>query len=136
MAAALREATSDGHRHAESRGFITARMQGGLSLNEFARYLAQLLPVYEALDRRDASAADPALLHGTTVHQVAALHASLDALGVNPSSVVPLAATERYAARVASSGDDDGVLHLAHHYTRYLGGLSGGQAVATMMAHH
>jgi heme oxygenase len=136
VAAALRDATSDEHRHAESRGYITALMGGGLSLAEYARYLGQLLPVYEALERRVPTAADPALLHETSVHRVDALRASLTALGVDPASVVPLAATERYAARIGSFGESDGLLHLAHHYTRYLGDLSGGQAIATMMARH
>lgn len=136
VAGALREATGDEHRHAETRGYITALMQGELSLAEFARYLGQLLPVYEALEARVPSAADPALLHDTAVHRVPALRASLVALGVDPSTVVPLDATAHYAARIASFGDGDGMLHLAHHYTRYLGDLSGGQAIATMMARH
>ncbi|QHC69166.1 biliverdin-producing heme oxygenase [Rathayibacter sp. VKM Ac-2801] len=136
VAAALREATSEEHRHAESRGYITALMQGTLSLREFARYLGQLLPVYEALESRRPAREDPALLHDTAVHRVAALRSGLAALGVDPASIVPLDATARYVARLESLGEDDGLLHVAHHYTRYLGDLSGGQAIATMMTRH
>ncbi|MDY0912836.1 biliverdin-producing heme oxygenase [Rathayibacter festucae] len=135
VAAALREATADEHRRAESRGYITALMGGELSLAEYARYLAQLLPVYEALERRALSAGDPPLLHDTAVHRVAALRASLAALGADPAAA-PLTASADYARRIASFGPGDGMLHLAHHYTRYLGDLSGGQAIATMMARH
>ena len=40
-----------------------------------------------------------------------------------------------HAAHLRAIADDD-VRYLAHHYTRYLGDLSGGQAIAALVARH
>ena len=45
-----------------------------------------------------------------------------------------LAATKEYVARL--EGIDDAATYLAHAYTRYLGDLSGGQAIARMLQRH
>jgi heme oxygenase len=48
------------------------------------------------------------------------------------------AAYARHLRALATSNDDldHTVRYLAHHYTRYLGDLSGGQAIAALVARH
>jgi heme oxygenase len=79
----------------------------------------------------------------TRLHRSAAIEADLAALGIEDAAVShpPLPATARYAAHLlALAGSphrlDSTVRYLAHHYTRYLGDLSGGQAVAALVARH
>ncbi|WP_350349550.1 biliverdin-producing heme oxygenase [Agromyces sp. G08B096] len=136
VAALVRAATADDHRNAESRGFITRLMGGELSLGDYTRYLAQFGWVYEALEERgarpgDAAVFDPALA------RLAAIESDLAALGAADwrETHPPLVATAAYAAHLRAISDDD-VRYLAHHYTRYLGDLSGGQAIARLVARH
>lgn len=136
VAALVREASADDHRAAETRGFITALMGGELSLAEYTRYLAQLAWVYDALEERGTRDGDPAVFD-PALARMAAIDADLASLGASDwrTSHPPLPATAVYAAHLREIQRDD-VRHLAHHYTRYLGDLSGGQAIAKLVARH
>ena len=136
VAALVRAASADDHRAAETRGFITALMGGALSLGEYTRYLAQLAWVYDALEERGSRPGDPAVFD-PALARMAAIDADLAALGASDwrETHSPLPETAHYAAHLRAIADDD-VRYLAHHYTRYLGDLSGGQAIARLVARH
>ena len=136
VAALVREASADDHRAAETRGFITALMGGELSLADYTRYLAQLAWVYEALEERGSRPGDPAVFD-PELARMAAIESDLASLGAPDwrSTHPPLPATAEYAAHLRAIAGDD-VRYLAHHYTRYLGDLSGGQAIAALVARH
>lgn len=136
VAALVRAASADDHRATESRGFITELMGGELSLDDYTRYLAQFAWVYEALEARGIRPGDPAVFD-PELARLAAIEADLAALGAADwrETHPPLAATAEYAAHLRGLADDD-VRYLAHHYTRYLGDLSGGQAIARLVARH
>jgi len=136
VAALVRAATADDHRNAETRGFITRLMGGELSLAEYTRYLAQYAWVYEALEARTAREGDPEVFD-PRLARFAAIEADLAALGASDwrETHAPLPETAAYVAHLHALIDDD-VRYLAHHYTRYLGDLSGGQAIAALVARH
>ena len=136
VAALVRAASADDHRAAETRGFITALMRGELSLDEYTRYLAQLAWVYDALVERGGRLDDPAVFD-PALARMNAIDADLAALGAADwrERHLPLPETAAYAAHLRVIADDD-VRYLAHHYTRYLGDLSGGQAIAALVARH
>jgi heme oxygenase len=136
VAALVRAASADDHRAAESRGYIVQLMGGELSLEEYTRYLAQFGWVYEALEERGSRDGDPAVFD-PELARMAAIEADLAALGAADwrTSHPALPATAEYAAHLRAVSDDD-VRYLAHHYTRYLGDLSGGQAIARLVARH
>src|SRR5699024_2558591 len=46
----------------------------------------------------------------------------------------PVPATDRYVARLQEVGTDWPGGHIAHHYTRYMGDLSGGQIIGRRAA--
>lgn len=140
VAALLRRASADDHRATERRPFLTALMDGSLSLDAYVRYLGQLRWIYEALESRPAG--NPAVFDAR-LHRSEAIESDLAALGVENAALShpPLPSTARYAAHLAhlagsSARLDSTVRYLAHHYTRYLGDLSGGQAVAALVARH
>ena len=140
VAALLRQASAEDHRATESRPFISRLTDGSLSLEAYARYLGQLRWVYEALESRPCGD-EP--VFDARLHRRAAIESDLAALGVGDAeaSHPPLPATARYAAHLATLARsphriDSTVRYLAHHYTRYLGDLSGGQAVARLVARH
>jgi len=146
VAALIKAASADDHRATESRGFITKLMAGELGIGEYTRYLGQYAHVYEALESRahatdlpasDTEVFDPRLCRLTRIES------DLTALGAADwrSHWAMLPATADYVAHLRQliiSPDplNHTARYLAHHYARYLGDLSGGQAIAVLMARH
>jgi len=137
----VRTATARAHSSAENSPFVVALMGGELSLADYERYLAQYAWVYEALEERAHVAGDPAIIDpgldrfASIEHDLAAL-AGDDAASDWRVRHPMLPATEAYVSRLRSIDSTDLPRYLAHHYTRYLGDLSGGQAIARLVARH
>lgn len=108
---------------------------GSLTRTDLRNLTAQLLVVYVALEEAARTLADDPVFrhfHDPALERVASLEVDLTALtdaGRTPAPVLP--ATEAYASRVRGIATDAPSL-VAHHYTRYLGDLSGGQALGTI----
>ncbi|MCR6711468.1 MAG: biliverdin-producing heme oxygenase [Demequina sp.] len=138
LAARLREATTPEHRDTESRGFITRLMGGELNLAAYTDYLAQYAYVYEALEAREPLPTDPAFVTDPGLARMASIESDLANLGAGDYRITrpALPATAEYVAHLASLDRSDLPRYVAHHYTRYLGDLSGGQAIAKLVARH
>lgn len=126
----MRAASRDEHDTAERSPFIGELLRGGLDKSAYAAYLARLRPIYAALEeavRRRRHDTVIAAVYDPALERLAAIDADLRfwSDGSPVSSDSP--ATESYRRRLETN-DDDAAL-LAHHYTRYLGDLSGGQAI-------
>ncbi|MBS1697607.1 MAG: biliverdin-producing heme oxygenase [Actinobacteria bacterium] len=136
----LREATWTDHGDSEGATFMTDIMRGRGTLGDYTDLVAQHWFMYEALEEASAQlAADPALaaLHPKGLERRDALERDLaHLLGAQwRARIAALPATAAYAARiraVAAEGWIAGIV--AHHYTRYLGDLSGGQLIARRTA--
>lgn len=130
LSAELRARTADAHASAEGSPFFAALAAGRVTRSHVAALAARLLPVYEALERGAARwvhdpAVRPLLVAG--LERAGQLRADLAALDA-PLPAPASAASARYAARVEqAAGSRAGFV--AHHYTRYLGDLSGGQVL-------
>ncbi len=137
LGARLRTETHDQHRSTETRPFIVELMKGELTLADYTRYLAQLAWVYEALESRTPRADDFAI-YDARLNRLAEIESDLAALGAADwrSSHPALPATLRYADRLRDLVASDSPRLVAHHYTRYLGDLSGGQAISRLVARH
>jgi heme oxygenase len=138
VAALLREATEAQHRAAESRPFMTALMGGELDLAAYTLYLAQFARIYAALESRAVLSTDPAVLQDRRLDRASTIEADLIALGAPDwrERIPALPATVAYAEHLRDIARDDPIRLVAHHYTRYLGDLSGGQVMATMLRRH
>jgi heme oxygenase len=113
---------------------------GRLGVEAYARYTEQLWFVYRAMEGARQLAHDrvagpflrPELL------RLAALERDLGHLlgegWQQRASALP--ATVRYAARVTEVARDWPAGYVAHHYTRYLGDLSGGQVIRGIAERH
>jgi len=135
------------HAAAESSAFVTDLVAGRASAAGYLAYLRRLRVVYRALERaldgcRDHSAV--AAVDDRGLRRLAALDADLrhwsdDAPpGPAPAGPAPAArgagdvgspAAEAYRSRIEAARRAPHLL-VAHHYTRYLGDLSGGQVLA------
>ncbi|WP_018656416.1 heme oxygenase (biliverdin-producing) [Actinomadura flavalba] len=135
FAAELRAATRGDHGENETSSYMSALVEGRLSGEQYARLIVQLYPVYDALERAaDVMAADP--VAGPFVQPGLARRAALEAdlayfYGAGwRDALVLLPAAERYRDRLEEVAFDWAGGFVAHHYTRYLGDLSGGQYIA------
>ena len=129
LSAELRARTSGAHTGAETAPLFARLSAGAVSRDEVAGLLGRLLPVYEALESAaglwvDDPVVAPLLLPG--LERAPRLRADLAALGTGPV-LSPAAAA--YAGRVAQAATAGRPAFIAHHYTRYLGDLSGGQVI-------
>nr|WP_187361300.1 biliverdin-producing heme oxygenase [Phytoactinopolyspora mesophila] len=133
----LRDRSRGVHQRAEGASFMKALMNGEIDRGGYAQMVIQHLFIYEALEavgrelRNNPCAG--AFVTDDLV-RVPHLREDLDAL-LEPGwreRITPLPATRRYAARIRDmAGWPAGFV--AHHYTRYLGDLSGGLAIGQVV---
>lgn len=137
----LRVGTRSDHDAAQGSGFLDRLATGSLPIEAYADLTTQHWFIYEALERAAlAMAGDP--VAGRFVFpeltRLPALTADLVTLTgrdpvTDPGSFQPVPATVEYRARLDEvTGRAWGFV--AHHYTRYLGDLSGGQFLGPAIA--
>jgi len=139
FSAALREATWPDHEQAETSTYLTALMSGKLPLSGYADLAAQQWFVYAVLEAaadamRDEPVAAPFVSDDLT--RLPAIESDLTALmGEDWSHQIgALPATVAYCDRIRAVCFDEPGAFVAHHYTRYLGDLSGGQHIGRVVA--
>ena len=131
----MRESSMSDHKSAESASFIKQLMGGELSAADYVRYLNQMAYVYQALERNLPDAAE--LPYAPELKRFDSIVGDLDRLGVADwTQTAMLPATAAYVARLEVLGGTEDVRLIAHHYTRYLGDLSGGQAIGALVRRH
>ncbi|MEU1402428.1 biliverdin-producing heme oxygenase [Streptomyces sp. NPDC005728] len=130
----IRTASHEQHVEAETSTFMSDLLGGRLGVAAYARYTEQLWFVYEALESTaERLAADPVAgpFIRPELFRLAALERDLAHLR-GPGwragrSALP--ATRAYAERIRECAGRWPGGYVAHHYTRYLGDLSGGQII-------
>ena len=136
---ALRERTWSGHGESEGAGFMSDLMTGKGTREDYIALVAQHYFVYEALEAAAVSfAADPvaAPFLSDQLTRLPALEADLSFLLGDGwrDAIAPLPTTVRYVDRINEIAAEHWAGgFVAHHYTRYLGDLSGGQAIRRIM---
>lgn len=140
LSAQLRERTRAAHERAESVPFITDLMHGRLDRAAYADLAAQQYGIYVELEA--ASAELVGVPRGSSLvfadlTRTPSIEADLAYLyGEDWRECVDvLPAARAYAARIAEVAGDL-PRYAAHAYTRYLGDLSGGQAIKRLVQRH
>ncbi|MEU2714777.1 biliverdin-producing heme oxygenase [Streptomyces sp. NPDC007205] len=130
----IRIASHEQHMEAETSTFMGDLLGGRLGVDAYARYTEQLWFVYEALESAAGRLA-PDPVAGPFIRpelfRLAALERDLAHLR-GPgwrAGLSALPATRAYADRVRECAERWPGGYVAHHYTRYLGDLSGGQII-------
>jgi len=130
----IRTASHEQHVEAETSTFMSDLLGGRLGVDAYARYTEQLWFVYEALETgTERLASDPVAgpFIRPELFRLGALERDLAHLrGAGwRAGLSALPATQAYAARVRECAEQWPGGYIAHHYTRYLGDLSGGQII-------
>lgn len=136
LSTAMKAGSRIEHEEAESSSFMAELLEGRLSAEAYADLLLRLRRVYAAMEATIREHADEpmvAALHDPALERLATIEDDLRhwAPGRSDDSVDSPAATA-YAERLRAAGAWGGLL-VAHHYTRYLGDLSGGQVIGRML---
>jgi len=137
---ALRERTWSSHGASEGAGFMTELMQGKGTRNDYVALVAQHYFIYEALEAVARGMADDPIASAFVspkLTRLPAIEADLDFLLGDGwrAQISPLPTTQRYVDRIKETATWNGGF-IAHHYTRYLGDLSGGQHIGRLMQRH
>lgn len=132
----IRTATWGDHGDSEGATFMADIMRGKGTIDDYTDLVAQHYFMYEALEAATQQIVDtPALagLHPESLRRLATLERDLThLLGESwRERIEAVPATIAYAQRITQVAEDGwlpGII--AHHYTRYLGDLSGGQVIS------
>ncbi|MGV9195789.1 heme oxygenase (biliverdin-producing) [Arcanobacterium canis] len=137
LAAEMRAATAAAHSDAEHATFMEDLVSGNAPQNAWGELSLQMFHVYRALETVAAKYADQPLVApilDERLDRLASIERDLEALGLAHRTQEPmLPATRTYVEAIEGASPEALV---AHHYVRYLGDLSGGQIIATMLRRH
>ena len=137
---ALRERSRAAHSGSEHAGFMADLMRGNGTRDDYVALVAQHWFIYAALEAAaDRLQGDPIAAPFITskLTRLPAIEADLAYLIGDDwrDRIEAVPTTQRYVERIneiAESGWAGGFV--AHHYTRYLGDLSGGQFIGKIMS--
>jgi heme oxygenase (biliverdin-producing, ferredoxin) len=137
LSTAMRVGSRADHEAAEGSTFMEELLGGRINEAGYAAYLQRLRPVYEALEsvaRELAAAGDPiaSAVIDPVLERLASIDTDLEHWAPATTDELDSPASAAYVARIRESAAWGG-LFAAHHYTRYLGDLSGGQAIGRIL---
>ena len=135
LSTAMRTGSQAQHEAAEGSTFMAELLAGRVSELGYATYLLRLRQVYATLESVPRLMAhDPyvAAVHDLALERLAAIDEDLEAWAPGQTLQAHSPAASAYCDRVLDARAWGG-LYVAHHYTRYLGDLSGGQAIGRIL---
>lgn len=138
LAQQLREGTKQSHTAAENTAYMKCFLKGIVEREPYRKLLANLYLVYSTLEaelKRHANNPVVGPVVFPEVHRAANLERDLAFFyGDNwREEIAPLPAGQVYVNRLRTISSIDPALLIAHAYTRYLGDLSGGQALKNIV---
>jgi len=141
FSARVRAASADAHETAESQRYVSALLAGELDIAGYAALVVQHHAIYAALEAagdrlRDDPLAGPFV--DDALIRLPALEADLRHL-IGPDwadRAAQTPATIAYVDRIRAVCTASPERFIAHHYTRYLGDLSGGLHIGRSVARH
>ncbi|MGO1909570.1 biliverdin-producing heme oxygenase [Brevibacterium aurantiacum] len=143
FSARLKASTATIHDEVEHTNFMVDLMEGRLDARAYALLLKQYTVIYAALEAKSREfAEDPifAPFHDANLFRAERIVRDLQELTgseeftLNDVDLPITRSAEAYARHLGQLDKPEQVI--AHHYTRYLGDLSGGQAIGALMGRH
>lgn len=137
LSVALRESTAVAHEKAEQSTFMAALIKGERDIHSFTLLQEQAWHFYSAMEKAGHVLAEKmGGIYDPEINRAQALENDLRELGGRINAPM-LEATKKYVDRLEEIHNTaQAHLLIAHHYVRYMGDLSGGQAIGRMMRRH
>ncbi|WP_088889430.1 heme oxygenase (biliverdin-producing) [Leptolyngbya ohadii] len=138
LAQRLREGTKHSHTIAENTAYMKCFLKGIVEREPFRKLLANLYYVYSTLEAELRRHQNNPILKAVYFPELdRAAHLEQDLAyyyGENwREQIAPLPAGQVYVDRLREVSDTNPTLLIAHSYTRYMGDLSGGQALKNIV---
>jgi heme oxygenase len=137
LASQLRTGTQKSHTMAENTGFVSCFLKGVVDKASYRTLVADLWHVYSAMEEEVGKLSNHPVVGPIAFAQLSRRHALEKDLSYyfgadwrNQIQVTP--AAQEYVQRIHQIAADSPELLVGHHYTRYLGDLSGGQILKTI----
>jgi len=131
LSSELKEGTKESHSAAENTKFVAAFLRGVLNPEEYRKLLANFYYVYSAMEEAISSTEDKMVqqIRSESLERKDSLAKDLAYYyGYNWETTIESSqACDTYVNRIKEVAEKDPYLLIAHHYTRYIGDLSGGQ---------
>ena len=132
LASQLREGTKKAHTMAENTGFVTCFLKGVVDKISYRKLVADLYFVYSAMEEEIGALKSHPVV-GPIAHDSLNRRSALEAdlafyFGAGwRQQVQPTLGAQKYVERLHQVAKESPELLVGHHYTRYIGDLSGGQ---------
>ena len=133
LALELKEGTKVSHSAAENTKFVSSFLKGVVSRDNYKQLTANFYYVYRAMEE-EIDKLDDFPLHDKLLNRTNKLEQDLRYYyGVMwRDKIKPSQSTKNYVKRIQVIAQQTPYLLVAHHYTRYMGDLSGGQILASI----
>ena len=132
LAKDLKEGTKQSHSAAENTKFVSSFLRGVVSKEGYRQLVANYYFIYQAMEVEVLRLKDDPIIGPLNMKELYR-HRSLAKdceyfYGKNwDKTIYPTEACQKYVDRIRKVAHDETELLVGHHYTRYLGDLSGGQ---------
>ena len=138
LALALKEGTKESHSAAENTKFVASFLRGVVDYEEYRKLLTNFYYVYDTMEQRIRETEDPMVqaIKSEDLERKEAIERDLEYY-YGPEwkdKQTPSEACNTYCHRINEVAEKDPYLLIAHHYTRYIGDLSGGKILKEIAA--
>ena len=138
LALQLKEGTKESHSAAENTKFVASFLRGVVDYEEYRKLLTNFYYVYDTMEQRIRETEDPMVLaiRSEDLERKEAIERDLEYY-YGPDwkdKQEPSEACNTYCYRINEIAEKDPYLLVAHHYTRYIGDLSGGKILKEIAA--
>ena len=128
----LKEGTKKSHTMAENTSFVASFLRGVVDESKYRQLVANFYFIYHALEtevenNKDNPFVGPMRLNGLSRHDALIKDCEYFYGDDWREKIYPTEQTQRYVNRIHEVAKENPELLIAHHYTRYMGDLSGGQ---------
>ena len=128
----LKEGTKKSHSMAENTSFVASFLRGVVDEIKYRQLVANFYFIYHALEsemnmNKDNPFVGPMRLNGLSRHDALIKDCEYFYGDDWREKIYPTEQTQRYVSRIHEVAKENPELLIAHHYTRYMGDLSGGQ---------
>ncbi len=132
LAQQLKEGTKQSHSAAENTKFVSSFLRGVVSRENYRQLVANYYFIYHAMEvevlrLKDDPVVGPLNMKELYRHRSLAKDCEYFYGEDWAKTIYPTQACQQYIDRIRSVAHDQTELLVGHHYTRYLGDLSGGQ---------